>query len=265
MIRPMRPAWLMNFLLAMLVIVGCDGVRDATPPAQVSVPLTPPPAPVLIHCPGIAGEMPIDRYLVKGLVQAGVAPEAWIFDWTGEYSGILALGKLDHNKEQARLLAGRLTEIHRADPRTRIILTSHSGGTGIAVWALEQLPADVKIDTLVLLASALSPGYDLDPALAHVRQAHSFYSEFDNLVLGTGTRTMGTIDRVKSDAGGYVGFESTNPKLKQIPYNPDWIKTGNAGDHIGTMDAQFAREVIAPLILPPTEERENMKQEAAAH
>ena len=260
----MRSVRLIFPLLVFIGVIGCRDVNDVAPGDATQLPTTAPPPPVLIHCPGVAGEMPIDRYLVKGLVQAGVAPEAKIFDWTGPYRGILALGKLDHNKEQARILSERITSIHRADPRTKIVLTSHSGGTGIAVWALEGLPDDVRIDTLVLLASALSPDYDFGPALAHVRQAYSFHSEFDNLVLGTGTRAMGTIDRVKSDAGGYVGFSSTNPKLKQIPYNPEWIHIGNAGDHIGTMDAQFAREVIAPLILDRNDKREDMKQEAAA-
>jgi pimeloyl-ACP methyl ester carboxylesterase len=261
MMFPMRSARLWISLIALVATIGCGDARDTVPAAQPTA--LAPPAPVLIHCPGIAGEMSIDRYLVKGLIQAGVAPEATIFDWTGEYSGLLALGQLDHNKRQARLLARRIVDIHRAYPRTRITLTAHSGGTGIVVWALEALPEDIKIDTLVLLASALSHGYDLDPALEHVRQAYSFHSEFDNLVLGSGTRAMGTIDRVKTDSGGYVGFDSRNPKLTQLPYNPDWIKLGNAGDHIGTMDAQFAREIISPLILDRAERQEGMKQETA--
>lgn len=204
---------------------------------------------VLIHCPGIAGPMPIDQSLVRGLVQTGVAPQAKIFDWTGEFRGLLALGKLDHNRQQAEVLAQEIEKIYRKNPDVHVILTAHSGGTGIAVWALEKLPDQVRIDTLVLLASALSPTYDLRPALKHVRQAYSFYSPYDHWVLGTGTRAFGTIDRVKTDAAGYVGFQCVDPKLRQIGYDPRWIKLGHTGDHVGMMDQRFARQILAPLIL----------------
>ncbi len=233
-------------LILLMAISGCQ--PSSAPPASQRA--SPPPPPVLFHLPGIAGEMSIDRRLIKGLVEGNVATNAEIIDWTGENRGILALGKLDLNKQQAKLLAERITKIYRDDPRTRIILTAHSGGTGIAVWTLEYLPADAKIDTLLMLAAALSADYDLDKALAHTRRAYSFYSEFDDVVLGLGTRTFGTIDRVKTNAAGYVGFASNNPKLKQFPYDPAWIKIGNAGDHIGTMDDQFAKEVLAPLLRP---------------
>ena len=66
--------------------------------------------------------------------------------------------------------------------------------SGIAAWALEKLPDDIVIDNWVQMQSALSPDYDLSKALAHVRHAYSFYSDLDAIVLGTGTRTVGTID-----------------------------------------------------------------------
>ena len=93
------------------------------------------------------------------------------------------------------------------DPKLEITLTSHSGGTGIAVWALEKMPEGMQVQTLVLLASALSPDYDLSKALRHVRgKAYVFYSQNDQVVLGAGTRLFGTIDGVKSDAAGLIGF-----------------------------------------------------------
>ncbi|MBC7784199.1 MAG: hypothetical protein H7144_10195 [Burkholderiales bacterium] len=247
-----------HIMLVLRVVAILTLFIGACAPAEpVAVqPLPPPPPPVLIHLPGIAGEMRIDRHLVNGLVAGQVAPEAKIIDWTGPNRGILALGALDYNKAEAKVLAERLTAIYRRDPRTRIILTAHSGGTGIAVWALEALPVDVQIDRLVMLCSALSPGYDLSAALAHVRGgAISLYSEYDSDVLGTGTRYLGTIDRVKTNAAGYVGFrtdERRDPaqylKLQQLKYDRAWIKLGNFGDHLGPMDEMFAERVLAPLI-----------------
>jgi pimeloyl-ACP methyl ester carboxylesterase len=218
-----------------------------------------PPAPpsLLIHLPGISGALRFDRDLVAGLKAGGLAEQAEIVDWPGENRGLLALGSADLNREQARLLAGRIEKLYRADPRARIIVTAHSGGTGVAVWALELLPADVQVQTLILLASALSPEYDLSPALSHVRdQALSFYSPYDEIVLGLGTRSLGTIDRVYTEAAGYVGFKPASPqdptqyaKLKQFNYDRAWMRLGNAGEHIGALSPMFAQHVIAPLAM----------------
>ncbi len=202
--------------------------------------------------------MSIDRRLMRGLQKGGVADAAQIIDWTGETRGLAALGNVARNRAQADALARRLTELYRVDPRIRIILTSHSGGTGIAVWALEQLPADVKVDRLLLLASALSPTYDLSRALAHVRVgAYAFYSEYDTVVLRYGTLAFGTIDRQQVPAAGYAGFavpQSADPvqyaKFHQYPYDRSWMRLGNTGDHIGTLEPAFAEAVLAPLLTP---------------
>jgi pimeloyl-ACP methyl ester carboxylesterase len=149
-----------------------------------------------------------------------------------------------------------ITDKYRADPRTRIYLSGHSGGTAIAVWALERLPPDVKVDTLLLIASALSPTYDLSPALRRVRgRAYALHSPYDP-VLGIGTRMFGTIDGIRTDAAGRVGFTppptAADPpqyaKLTTVGYGPGWIRLSNIGDHIGPMMRPFAREVIAPLL-----------------
>jgi hypothetical protein len=75
-------------------------------------------------------------------------------------------------------------------------------------------------------------------------------------VLGVGTRMFGTIDGVKTDAAGRVGFakppKAVDPrqyeKLVSIGFDPAWIRLSNIGDHIGPMMRPFAREVLAPLL-----------------
>jgi pimeloyl-ACP methyl ester carboxylesterase len=176
-------------------------------------------------------------------------------------------------------VADALTKRYRENPSRRIVITSHSGGTGIAVWALEKLPDDVKVDTVVMLASALSPDYDLTRALRHVRgRMYAFNSLTDTLVLGVGTRTFGTVDGVKCDAAGRCGFslpdgadETQYKKLVQVPYNAAWMALGNIGDHIGPMSNPFARDVLAPvvrgkptrLVTAPTE-RTSVRSEGVA-
>src|SRR5207248_2090228 len=136
------------------------------------------------------------------------------------------------------------------------IITSHSAGTGIAVWALEKLPDDVQIDTLLMMQSALSPTYDLSKALAHVRgHAYSFWSNLDPVV-GGGTRLLGTVDGVNTEAAGHVGFRPPRTadaalyrKLMQFEYQESWMRFGDDGDHIGPMRRAFAKNMLAPLLI----------------
>ena len=212
----------------------------------------------LLHLPGIGGLMNIDRLLTSGLLQGGIEADLQIYDWTGPDRGLASMTNVKRHEEQSQIVSRMILQRHEQQPDGHIILTAHSAGTGVAVWALEKLPDEVMIDDLVLIASALSPEYDLSKALRHVRhKAYAFNSELDVIVLGTGCRTFGTVDRVKTDAAGRVGFrvpdhpavEGQYDKFIQYPYDPNWMQFRNNGEHIGPMMRPFAREVIALVIL----------------
>lgn len=210
----------------------------------------------LLHLPGVGGELGPDRRLVGGFKRANFPGPLRIYDWTGGKPGLEALLNRARNDREAAKVAEMIKRIRAEHPDTRIVLSSHSGGAGIAVWALEKLPADVQIDTLLMLSPALSQRYDLSAALRHVRgKAYAFTSVNDAVVLGAGTRLFGTIDGVKEEAAGRAGF--TRPqgadaaqyeKLVQFPYTTDWIIYENIGDHIGYLALAFAEKVLAPLV-----------------
>src|SRR6185437_17133914 len=132
----------------------------------------------LLHLPGISGRRWVDDQLALGFRDAGYAGVLQMYDWTGNAAGLGALHAYQRNQIEAQKVADFIVENFRKQPGMHIILTGHSGGTGIIIWALEKLPTDVKVDKVILLASALSPEYDLSKALAHVRDAcFSFCSE----------------------------------------------------------------------------------------
>jgi hypothetical protein len=223
------------------------------------------PKPWLLHLPGIAGDTWIDRRLLQGFHDAAFAGEIEIYDWTGDHAGLVALKARQYNDAEAQKIADKITARYRADPRTPILLTSHSGGTGLCVWALEKLPADVMVERVMLLSSALSPGYDLSKALSHVRgKVYAFSSPNDALVLGAGTSLFGTIDGRKCQAAGLCGFacpetadKDQYAKLVPVPYDPVWVKYGNIGDHIGVTSRAFSEAIVAPILMgkepaPPT-------------
>lgn len=247
------------FLVIIPLLLGGCAVHSTDPPDPVAIPPALQP-PMVIHVTGIGGHLPIDDHLVAGLKEgfhdAGEEADFEIDDWTGPDRGLIALAQVQRHEEQSTLLSKRIADLYHADSRRRIIITSHSAGCGIAVWALEKLPDDVKIDDLVMMESALSPNYDLSKALGHVKHAYSLYSKDDSVVLGAGTRMMGTVDRVHSDASGEVGYTmpptgdpNQYAKLQQFAYQDWWMKYDDIGDHIGPMTRPFARYMLAPLLL----------------
>lgn len=213
--------------------------------------------PWLLHLPGIGGERSCDHTLIAGLKEGGVEAECEIYDWTQGEIGIAALQGHEHHMDEAQKVADMLTKQFYANPQVPIYLTAHSAGAGIATWALERLPKEVKVEVVCMFAPALSPGYDLSKALAHVnKKAYVFASPYDYVVLGTGTKAFGTVDGVKCEAAGLNGFVKPENgdaeqyrKLSPQEYNAAWgVRYGNVGGHISCMRTKFAREYVAMLM-----------------
>jgi hypothetical protein len=244
-------------LALMCCVVGVGGC--AHEPRAFGAPTTQPavePSALHIHLPGIGGYRNVDRGMLRGLREGGYTERIRVHDWPGNDAGLAALLATKRHKDEstnvAHLIEGELS----VNPHTRITVSAHSAGAGIIAWALEQLSPDEQIETLLLIAPALSPQYDLSRALKHVRgKVYVIYSPYDSAVLGMGTKMFGTVDGVKVEAAGKVGFKQPPKadaqqyeKLVQIPYHSEWVKLGNIGDHIGGLSRPFSREVLAPLL-----------------
>lgn len=165
------------------------------------------------------------------------------------------------NVENHRLWADKIVAeaaaFHASKPGAPVYLVGKSGGTGVAVKALEGMPPD-SVEAAVLISSALSPEYDLSRALRAVRRAMTvFWSPLDVFVLGVGTRVFGTVDRVPGVSAGLVGFRRPKDldesglrqyeKLKQIRWSPRMAPTGYLGGHVGPDNPAFLRKYVLPL------------------
>jgi pimeloyl-ACP methyl ester carboxylesterase len=256
-----------KFILALVFSVAATAMAEPTsrpaPPETVLADVTA-KGPLLLHLPGISGPRLCDHRMLAGLRSGGVVANFVIYDWTEKDPGIVALQSYARNHAEAQTIADLIKAHAAADPGSPIYLTAHSGGCAMAVWALEDLPPDIKVRTLLIMAPALSPRYDLTKALRHVEtNAYTFTSTLDAVVLSTGTTLFGTMDGVQTPAAGFGGFiqpPSADPevyrKLIQRPYDPAWVKYGDFGDHIGAMNRPFGQAILAPLIVnadpPPT-------------
>src|SRR4051794_5333405 len=98
-------------LLATLFLVGCSSSGTFAPPPPEDKSKD-----VLIHLPGITGELSIDREFVRGMKQAGYQGETTIVDWTSGNLGIPALCAEKHNTLEAQKLADRIVRVRKDNP-----------------------------------------------------------------------------------------------------------------------------------------------------
>jgi pimeloyl-ACP methyl ester carboxylesterase len=168
-----------------------------------------------------------------------------------------------NHRAQAEALAGQVRAYLGRHPGSPVYLVGKSGGTGVVVRALEMLP-ESSVEWVILLAPALSPGYDLTAALgAVVREVVVFWSPLDVFVLGLGTRLFGTFDGRRGVSAGLVGFRRPKGlnelgiarygKLRQVRWTPSMARTGYLGGHVGPDSPAFLRRYVAPLLLPPSD------------
>ncbi len=170
------------------------------------------------------------------------------------------LTDVTNHQVQSRAIVATVLERREVDPLKPVYLVGKSGGAWIVVKALEELPAG-SVEAVVLLAPAISPGYDLAQALRAVnRELVAFWSPLDFVILGAGTWLFKTADRVRSISAGLVGFRvpgllDARPdryrlyqRLKQIRWRPNMARSGYLGGHVGPDSPAFLRKYVVPLL-----------------
>ncbi len=214
--------------------------------------------------PGIEGRSYANRNIARGLKRGGVMSGISIFDWTtriGFMGWYTHLTDTRRNRIEATRLARIILRYQRTHSDRPVTIIAHSGGTGIAVMAVEMLAKDRPIDAVILLAAALSPQRDLTRALMRTRRGiWNFYSPRDVGFLILGTSLFGTIDRKYGAGAGAVGFEVPDGsseataalyagKLVQVRYHESMADDGNPGTHTGWTSRRFVARWLAPIVL----------------
>lgn len=180
----------------------------------------------------------------------------WQFGVVGEiWTDLMWLRR---NKVMGAKLARKILTFRRAHRDTTIHLLAISGGAGITVFACEYLQRRGLIDTFILAGPAISPMYNLAPALRAVNQCYALTSEKDNWILGAGTRLLGTTDRKYTSAGGMVGFKlpenvskedrQAYERFGEIRWEPSWKKEGHLGGHVSWVMTDFVRSHLVPIL-----------------
>lgn len=206
---------------------------------------------IVMMLDGVGGFQFVPLLVRKVVRERGLPITTTWFRWQMPVPGLMLVDLMwrSRNQKRARMLADRLVQIHRENSGAKLHVIGYSGGTGIAVFALELLGGGVPVDTLILAGPALSPDYNLGPALRGVKQAYVMVSCRDTWLLGAGTRIFGTMDRKRVRSAGLVGLQlpaDLSPEdraayscIQVIEWSQDFREFGHRGGHTGWAQVPF--------------------------
>jgi len=214
---------------------------------------------LVIVLPGIEGRSVFNEEICRGLNVGGVDGAIELYDWTSglPLGFVVNLWSSQRNHQEAAKIAERIARYQFNHPGRPVILVGQSGGSAIATWTCESMRWGRKVDGVIMLAAALSPGYRLTTALDSTsRGIVNFYSSRDVLLLWAGTKVYGTMDGRHSTSAGNVGFSVPPGKLRpveydklyQVPWRSEMAQTGHVGMHLTSGTASFVARYVAPLV-----------------
>jgi pimeloyl-ACP methyl ester carboxylesterase len=231
------------FGLALAVLSGCG--PHFGPKANYGI---------TFYCPG-AGNMDFgDQGLRKGLEAAGYKGQVATFTWTvAPLMPALDQTVRINAQLRSKLLARYVEDYIDKYPGRPVHLVGLSAGTGVAIWALENLEAGYNVQNVVLLASSLSHDYDVSEALRHVDgRIYNYYSSYD-AVLAVPMKVFGTIDgKFGVDGAGAVGLDSPQGAegVVNIRWRREYARYGYAGGHTDGTSPKFVQAVLSQYFIP---------------
>jgi pimeloyl-ACP methyl ester carboxylesterase len=210
------------------------------------------PEGVIFVVDGAGGYEDTRRAVATAVAESGTPFELRSFIWSHGRGRILA-DEVDaaFARSRGQQLAREIEQYQATNPGIPVYVLAHSAGSAVALAAAESTPPDA-LERVVLLAPAVSEGYDLRPALAGSRKGIDVYvSARDVLWLGIGAAMVGTADGRRQAAAGRVGFDPpADPlvsRLHQHPWDQAVAWTGNRGGHRGTLNPAYLRAYVLPL------------------
>lgn len=244
-------SWTRPCLLALLLV--CLSRRAL--PAQQG------PAGTVFIVGGVGGCDPLQWKAPSALPKAGVPHRIVVFEWThGKHRMLRDLQDTPYLLQRADVLAGLICRTREQDPEAPIYLVGHSAGAALVLATAERLPPG-SLERIILLSAAVSPNFNLCPALQSVRrEIVSFNSGCDWVLLGVGTTLFGTVDRVFTPGAGKDGFVRPTgldeqechlyKRLVQVPWRFDLLHDSCGGGHNSPCMGGFLARKVAPWLMP---------------
>jgi pimeloyl-ACP methyl ester carboxylesterase len=242
-----------SLLVASLTLVGC-GMGERVDMNSDFVNEDRADRGLVVILPGIEGQSMANMNVRQGLREGGVPYALAIYRW-GSGSMLANQTDVSGNRRSAEELAGRIATYQQKHPNRPIFLIGHSGGGGIAVFALEslaQVPGAKPVDGVFLLSASISSDYDLSSALRMTRRGLANVSNPEDQILKGGTATFGNMDGGKGDSAGRTGFARQYASVYERPITADEVLRDvgqtNIAHMVATSDKLIAKYAPAWIL-----------------
>jgi hypothetical protein len=207
---------------------------------------------ITFYCPG-AGNLDFgDAGIRAGLEGAGYRGQVATLMWTVSFNPAIDQALRVNAKLGGARLAGLIKKYSDEYPGREINLIGLSAGTGVAIWALEDLKGNYQVDNVILLGSSLWHRYDVSKALRHVKgMIYNYYSSSD-VVLAGPMKLFGTIDGVfGEDGAGAVGLHSPrgHDRIVNICWRPEYGRYGYNGGHMDATSPRFVQAYLSKHVM----------------
>lgn len=190
----------------------------------------------------------------QGLRQAGYKGHIVVYPWTMSFNPAIdqTIGRIAA-RAKGEQLGKHINLYHDKFPGQRVSIIALSAGTGVAVWACENVKPPAKVHSLILLGSSLSADYDMRKALPNIADRVYVYHSQGDLVLQGPVRTLGTIDgKLGADAAGLGGLHPPGGgggKIVNIPWSRKYQRDGWTGAHTDATCVPFVRRHLSTHIV----------------
>jgi hypothetical protein len=206
---------------------------------------------LVVILPGIEGEGAANHDIRKGLYDAGVPCALAIYRWGYPIPGIgLLVNQTDvaGNRRAGAKLAGRILTYQQKRPGRPVYLIGHSGGGGVAVFALESLAGvGQPVEGAFLLSASLSSNYLMDQALQMTRRGIVNVSNPQDKLLDSGTAVFGNVDGGHGASAGRAGFSRSYPRLFERRVTGASLGVAGSPHFVATNAAVIAKRAPAWL------------------
>ena len=164
-----------------------------------------------------------------------------------------------------RGLGNEITAYLKRNPGADANIIALSAGTGVGIWAIENVKPPYKVNNYIMLGSSLSSKYDARKALKHMKgNIYVYYARSDPILQGP-VRALGTIDGTFDDAAGLVGLRgpgSKSGRIKNIAWKPKYAALGWTGGHVDCVNQRFVAAELKKWIVPQAAKPTHVAQQA---
>jgi pimeloyl-ACP methyl ester carboxylesterase len=204
---------------------------------------------------GIEGPSLAQHAMAAGLLRGGWRGAVRIQRWNAGVPLVrcaLNLMSTTRHETASDALVSHAIAYRQKHAGTPVVIIAVSGGCWVAVRALEKLGPERAVAGVVLLAPAISPGYDLRAAVAATRGGIlTVRSPYDVVLLGLGTTLMGTSDRRFGWSAGNRGFVTVHERLHERVWRPADLRLGYLGSHCTSIAPEFLAREVTPWLRRP--------------